>query len=752
MGNTKIAKGKDFPQVLYKTNIKPSRKTPKLLPNNLTLEEIIDKLPKEVFEKSDLKSAMSLLLTILFMSLSVYFIHSVPSYLYPIGWMLLGASVTGLFVIGNDCIHRSFSKSPIVNSIVGTIVMLPLLYPFQSCKITEKNNSGYTHINGTEKGFFALIKKSISGRYFWVIRSIVNWAESYFTVKNVNDKQDKKKAIISIILVYVFAFIFFPTVFKGFGMYGILNYWFAPWLVLHFLISSTNLIPRIPFFEQEKLGKTRYLVHIAFPKWFEFLIKDLNIMIPRHIDISIPHYNLRSAYDSFKKHWGDYIYECGFDYELIGELLDRSQSFSNEIFSPFDYGPAEFKFHKFQKEPEQTPKEATQRKSRTFQEFFQSLNWLHIFLLIGIPIVGIIGAMFVPLTKPTLILSIIYFHLSGMGITGGYHRLFAHKAYSGNSLMKLFWLLLGASAVQGSARWWCRDHRAHHRYVDTPKDPYSASEGFFWSHFGWLMFKQDPSRIGRSNIDDLNADKLVMWQHKNYIPIMAFMSFILPTAIAGIFWGDWWGGYIYAGLLRLVCVHHSTFFVNSLAHFLGSSPYDDKHTPRDSFITAVLTVGEGYHNFHHEFPSDYRNGYKFYHYDPTKWAIKIFHFLGMAYDLKTFPDNEIQKGMVQMAQKSIDSKKEKIYWGAEKHELPDMTDEEFQYFVKEENRKLIIIKEFVYDVEKFIIDHPGGQAYIKSGIGKDATKMFTGEVYDHSRAAQNLLCQFRIANYCPKEN
>jgi stearoyl-CoA desaturase (delta-9 desaturase) len=128
------------------------------------------------------------------------------------------------------------------------------------------------------------------------------------------------------------------------------------------------------------------------------------------------------------------------------------------------------------------------------------------------------------------------------------------------------------------------------------------------------------------------------------------MGFGVPTMVPGLLWGDWRGGFFFAGAARLTFVHHvsepflrvlhlliilkSTFCVNSLAHWLGDTPFDDKHTPRDHIITALMTIGEGYHNFHHQFPMDFRNAIRWYQYDPTKWFIRVMQWAGLASHLK----------------------------------------------------------------------------------------------------------------------
>ena len=288
-----------------------------------------------------------------------------------------------------------------------------------------------------------------------------------------------------------------------------------------------------------------------------------------------------------------------------------------------------------------------------------------------------------------------------------------------------------------------RDHRAHHRYTDTDKDPYSVRKGLLYSHFGWMLMKQNPKRIGRTDITDLNADPVVVWQHKNYLKVVLGMGLIFPMAVAGLGWGDWFGGFIYAGILRIFFVQQATFCVNSLAHWLGDQPFDDRNSPRDHVITALVTLGEGYHNFHHEFPSDYRNAIETFQYDPTKWSIWLWKQMGLAYDLKQFKQNEIEKGRVQQQQKKLDQKRSKLDWGVPLDALPVMEWDDFQDQAKN-GRGLIAVAGVVHDVSNFIKEHPGGKAMINSGIGKDATAMFNGGVYMHSNAAHNLLSTMRV--------
>jgi stearoyl-CoA desaturase (Delta-9 desaturase) len=308
---------------------------------------------------------------------------------------------------------------------------------------------------------------------------------------------------------------------------------------------------------------------------------------------------------------------------------------------------------------------------------------------------------------------------------------------------------VGGGAAENSIRRWTRDHRAHHRFTDTDKDPYSVRKGLLYSHIGWLVLKQDPKRLGRSDISDLNTDPVVVFQHKHYELIVLFMGFILPSCFCGIGWGDWWGGLVYAGILRIFFVQQATFCVNSIAHWLGDQPFDDRNSPKDHVFTALLTLGEGYHNFHHEFPSDYRNAIEWHQYDPTKWSIWLWKQVGLAYDLKTFRQNEIEKGRFQQQQKALDKAQAECTWPYSLENLPVMEWEEFRR-KSEDGQSLVVIAGVIHDVGEFMNNHPGGKAMIRNSIGQDATASFNGGVY--SRMSQSSFYFLSNTSYLHKRN
>jgi stearoyl-CoA desaturase (delta-9 desaturase) len=231
-------------------------------------------------------------------------------------------------------------------------------------------------------------------------------------------------------------------------------------------------------------------------------------------------------------------------------------------------------------------------------------------------------------------------------VTAGYHRCFAHKSYVSHPALQAWYLFMGAMALQNSALKWSSDHRDHHRYVDKDWDPYSIKRGGLWAHILWLFYAEAAERT-YENVPDLQANKLVRWQYRwnNWIGIVAGLG--IPTLV-GAFFGRPVGGLLWGGFLRIVVIHHTTFMVNSVAHLWGSRPYTEENSARDNGLLAFVTNGEGYHNFHHKFPSDFRNGVRWYQWDPTKWLIAALGLTGLAADLRKTPRALIETSRLRM--------------------------------------------------------------------------------------------------------
>lgn len=292
------------------------------------------------------------------------------------------------------------------------------------------------------------------------------------------------------------------------------------------------------------------------------------------------------------------------------------------------------------------------------QDKKKKINWVNTIFISTAPFLttlGIIG-MYYFTDGPhllTWIFTLFYIAVTGLSITGGYHRLFAHKSYEAAPLVKFFYLIFGSAGLQNSALKWSSDHRIHHKHVDSERDPYNAKRGFFHSHVKWIFFL-DSSDGDLSNVKDLSQDPLVRWQHKYFTPLMIFFGFFFPALVAAC-WGDFWGGFIFGGFLRIVLNHHFTFCINSICHMFGSRPYSVENTARDNWFFSLFTYGEGYHNFHHKFQHDYRNGFKFYHWDPTKWLIKFFSAVKLAKNLKSVSYERILQAQLELDEARMQS-------------------------------------------------------------------------------------------------
>ncbi len=285
----------------------------------------------------------------------------------------------------------------------------------------------------------------------------------------------------------------------------------------------------------------------------------------------------------------------------------------------------------------------------------KKLNWKAIWFVGATHLIGLIGWPVWVYFNGTpqwqeISVAIFMYALALLGINFGYHRALSHRAFQMAKPLKFLALFGGASAGENSALAWCADHRRHHRYEDQEKDPYNIKKGFWWAHMGWMLMI--PSTEDFKNCPDLMKDPMIKHQHDHYAWWLAISCFGLPLAI-GFAIGRPIECLLLGGFTRLMLVNQFTYCVNSLAHYVGSRPYSTTITARESGLVALLTGGEGYHNFHHRFPFDYRNGHKWYHYDPVKWMIAFCAKMGWASNLKQTPATEIYRARIQAQQARI---------------------------------------------------------------------------------------------------
>ena len=263
----------------------------------------------------------------------------------------------------------------------------------------------------------------------------------------------------------------------------------------------------------------------------------------------------------------------------------------------------------------------------------------HLLLLFSLPV-------YFQSTLPSggmILATAILFLLGGLGITAGYHRFYSHRTYQPNRILEAGLLSLGTLAVQGSALQWANAHRLHHKYVDTDRDPYVTYKGFWHSHLLWMFKKRED--FDKKIVGDLLQNRMVVLQH-TYYGFLVIAANAVPTLFIGWLFDDYWGAFLLPFLTRMFLIHHSTWFINSLAHMWGSKPFSTEHSAVNNWIIAVLTLGEGYHNYHHTFQGDYRNGVRWYQYDVTKFIIWSASKLGLAKNLRKVSPSTIRKRLL----------------------------------------------------------------------------------------------------------
>lgn len=270
-----------------------------------------------------------------------------------------------------------------------------------------------------------------------------------------------------------------------------------------------------------------------------------------------------------------------------------------------------------------------------------------------------------------IVVSTVLLFATGISITGGYHRYFSHRAFKTYPIVEYIILFFSSMAGQGSALRWAFDHRVHHAHVDTDEDPYSIQKGFWYAHFLWILEK--PKKIDSKIVPDLIQNPRVMFQNQYSEYLMVGTNAIVCLLIGWIF-NDYLGAFFLATWLRLFALHHFTWFINSLAHTWGDKPFCQEQSAVNNYILSFLTFGEGYHNYHHTFANDYRNGVRWYHYDPTKWVIWVLYKLNLAYSLKQVDPITINKRMITERKQLLKNQLQKL-WDEKKEELEHKVEE-----------------------------------------------------------------------------
>jgi omega-6 fatty acid desaturase (delta-12 desaturase) len=318
--------------------------------DNLRLKDILRILPREVFTKNRRKAWTLVIVNVLMVALGYWGLALAPWFLLPLLWIFTGTALTGFFVIGHDCGHRSFANRRWVNDLVGHLAFAPLIYPFHSWRILHNYHHAHTNkldednawnpwkpeVYATLPSWLQGLYQLIRGRLWWV-GSIAHWALMHFDWTQFEGKQ-RQQVKFSALVALGFAAIAFPVLIATTGIWGFVKFWLLPWMFYHFWMSTFTIVhhtaPDIPFTPPQQWNAAQAqlfgTVHCDYPRWVEFLCHDINVHIPHHISTAIPSYNLRLAHRILKEKWGDELYECRFSWPLMKQITDKCHLYHPE--------------------------------------------------------------------------------------------------------------------------------------------------------------------------------------------------------------------------------------------------------------------------------------------------------------------------------------------------------------------------------------------------------------------------------------
>ncbi|XP_070504677.1 delta(9)-fatty-acid desaturase fat-7-like [Chironomus tepperi] len=253
--------------------------------------------------------------------------------------------------------------------------------------------------------------------------------------------------------------------------------------------------------------------------------------------------------------------------------------------------------------------------------------------------------------KKLFAMQFTYGFIASFGIPVGAHRYWAHRSFKANYAFQVLMMIFQTICIQNDIIEWVRDHRVHHKFSDTDADPSNSKRGFFFSHMGWLMCKKHPDvrKYGaKVDMSDLESDPLLLFQRKYYLPMVLILAVIIPIYVTWRLLSYPFLQSFYMNTFRYVLSLHITWCTNSVAHVGSWKPYDKTIAASDSRINGTLTFGEGWHNFHHTFPWDYKVSEKpLYRHNFGMMFIDFFAWLGWVTDLKIASEDLIRKRVLR---------------------------------------------------------------------------------------------------------
>ncbi|CUM64027.1 uncharacterized protein PRCAT00001615001 [Priceomyces carsonii] len=436
------------------------------------------------------------------------------------------------------------------------------------------------------------------------------------------------------------------------------------------------------------------------------------------------------------------------------------------------------------------------------RDVLKRINYSHLLTVLILPLIAFTYLLYfseqiLPSNIKTIIFSCIYYNLTMLAFSAGYHKYFCHNTFRTKYLiLQIYFAMLGSSVGLGSIRVWASLHRAHHQFTDeTERDPYLIKRGFTWAHWGWLFQKPKSLRFYDSFIEqefpknqkqklkltqkdiDLREDfnsvdldvedgdffdntglethDIVLLQERFYLLSFVFTALLMPAVVSRYICNDTFlNGVLYPGIIRMFCCQQSLLSTESICHLKNvlsfpSQPFNDKNSSQNcnNPLISLLTYGQSHQNYHHEFPHDYRSTYSIFAFDPTKWFISALGLIGAVDEISKTPIELILQLKVQQQQHVLNRLKTQLNWGTPISKLPLISLAEFKKIsasAAHTDRIYIIIQNIIHDITPFMYQHPGGIQLLRASNRKDATKAFYGGVYGHLTAAINLLATMRI--------
>jgi stearoyl-CoA desaturase (delta-9 desaturase) len=575
-----------------------------------------------MFEADSALAVRVLLKTLSMLALGFIFTFNMPLAFAPVGVFLIGIGMSLLYLIGYECSQLAFFKSKLANSITRELTWIPIL------KAMDGDSFGYWAIRiipvlfagalgfilGFERFMWGLLK-------YWILPLCV----MNMNVHALLSKKDKA------------ALLLFPELTEDYdALCDLLRK--VPSYKIDKAFEKLNVFPSISYSAQNAAAAAGF---ISVPDIISMLADSICSMFPtqyfmrellywRKRDILLE-IVLVITVALVPLHYWDIVPVQAFYFPFALFLAGfstraKATSYLNGYSFLFGFRHA---------------KDTIVQFFNSLRAFSKQLNWFNIIYIGGVHVWAFIGLFTaVPVAQWKTLGFALFLHVAyGLGITAGAHRLWSHKSYSASLPVRVLLMFLNSGANQGSIWHWSRDHRVHHKYSDTEKDPHNSHYGMFFSHCGWLFLKKNQSVIdaGRNvDLSDLDQDPVVAFQ-KKYYPFMGIlMCFVVPTIIPYYCWNEDFFVALTMSYVKYAVVLNATWTVNSLAHFFGMRPYRPDSPTSENLFVAIVAIGEGWHNYHHAYPWDYATSeYGITtQFNPTKLFIDTCAFFGLVTNRK----------------------------------------------------------------------------------------------------------------------